>query len=64
MVNVDLPTPVGANITPISPFAKPPLSNLSIPGIPNGIGCLKSSSSTVSRLEKTSFVPVSFSDVD
>ena len=37
---VVLPTPVGANITPISPLASPPLSSLSIPAIPIGIGCL------------------------
>ena len=37
-MNVDLPTPVGAKITPISPLAKPPFNRLSIPGTPIGIG--------------------------
>jgi glycosyltransferase involved in cell wall biosynthesis len=40
VVSVDLPTPVGASITPISPLASPPFKRLSIPGIPIGIGCL------------------------
>ena len=48
--NVDFPVPVGANTTPNSPIPKPPLSTLSKPLIPVGMGHLLSFSNAWSML--------------
>ncbi len=60
VINVVLPTPNAARITPNSCFDNPPPIRLSIPTNPVGIGLLKSSAKTSSMAWKIS-TPSSFS---